>query len=113
MLFIETCVSYGNKDSINLVNETQHDPTQATSGVGCRPTRSWVYGELKSLFEYVYIPINQPFHNEFPIDWSTAPEGNDGFCRAIFVASREKIKNEMLSSDLISQQTRYFSKFNS
>lgn len=112
ILFLETCVSYGQEEAINLVAETQSDPTQATSGVGCRPTRSWLFGELKSLFEYVYIPVTQPFHNEFPVDWSATPEGSVSFQRAVFVASREKINNEMLVSHLMRQQARCVSKDN-
>jgi hypothetical protein len=55
MLFLETCVSFGEEDAINLTRELQQSVTQAYSGVGCRPTRPWLFRELRNLFEHVYV----------------------------------------------------------
>jgi SAM-dependent methyltransferase len=106
MLFLETCVSFGENEEVNLTGEEQGNPTQAYSGTGCRPTRAWLFRELKELFEYVYLPTTQPCHEEFPLDW-TAPERHQAALqRAVFVASRKRLENDRLSSALLLQQTR-------
>ena len=43
ILFLETRVSFGESEEINIVREPQTDPTQAYSGIGCRPTRLWLF----------------------------------------------------------------------
>ena len=107
MLFLETCVSFGEQEEINIVDEQQTNVTEAFSGLGCRPTRVWLFKRLQGLFEYVYIPKTQPNHEEFPIDW-TFPEGHRAkLARAIFIASRERIDNNILTVNLIDKQTRH------
>ena len=107
ILLLETCVSFGETKEINLTAERQSDSTQAYSGTGCRPTRPWLFAELQNLFEYVYTPKTQPCHEEFPLDWTTAQQHSAPLQRAIFVASRESLDNEILTPFLISQQTRH------
>lgn len=107
ILFLETCVSFGEKGKINLTNELKSNPTQAFSGIGCRPARSWVFNQIKRHFEYVYLPKTQPNNKEFPIDWTTHKKHKPDCQRAIFIASREPIENEMLTSSLIMKQTRH------
>ncbi len=107
MLFLETCVSFGENEKISLTNEPQSNPTQAFSGVGCRPTRPWLFSQIQRHFEYVYIPKTQPNHEEFPIDWA-APEKHKPDCqRTVFIASREPLENEILTPSLIMKQTRH------
>ncbi len=107
MLLLETCVSFGDKEEINLKGENQSCPTQAHSGTGCRPTRPWIFKELQGLFEFVYVPTTQPCHEEFPLDW-TAPEKHHArLQRAIFIASRERLENDTLKTSLILRQTRH------
>jgi len=106
MLLLETCVSFGDNEAMNLTGETQSDPTQAYSGTGCRPTRAWVFRELSGLFEYVYLPTTQPCHEEFPLDWTTPENHGAGLQRAVFIASRERLENEALSQSLVLHQTR-------
>lgn len=107
MLFLETCVSFGVGDHVNLTKEPQSNPTQAYSGTGCRPTRTWVFNKLQEVFKYVYLPKTQPCHEEFPLDW-TAPEKHAvSFQRAIFIASREQLANDVLTPCLIMKQTRH------
>src|SRR5919109_3711450 len=60
MLLLETCVSFGNEDFINPCTENALDPTASVSGEGCRPTRRWVYDQLKRHFEFIYLPLTQP-----------------------------------------------------
>ena len=48
-LLLETCVSFGPQEAIHFENEVD-DPTQALQGIGCRPTRPWIFNNLKKLF---------------------------------------------------------------
>jgi len=99
MLVLETCVSPGEEDDVNLIEERRYSPSQAVSGRGCRPTRTWVFRRLKTLFPYVYLPRTQPAHEEFPLDW----EGDlrtEGLKRAVFIASRNRLDNPILVEEL-------------
>jgi SAM-dependent methyltransferase len=106
MLFLETCVSFGDGEEVNPTLESQDDPTQAFSGTGCRPTRAWVFGELRKQFAFVYVPTTQPWHEEFPIDWDNGKEHRAPLQRAIFIASRDRIENTLLANCLVSRQRR-------
>jgi len=105
-LFLETCVSFGSDKQIHLTTENQDIPSQASSGMGCRPTRNWIFSELKKSFKYVYIPKTQPHHEEFPIDWNNQANHTASLQRAIFIASHKEIKNSMLSKKLLNVQKR-------
>ncbi|OAD21688.1 hypothetical protein THIOM_002538 [Candidatus Thiomargarita nelsonii] len=107
MLLLETCVSFGNTDSINLCKEQTLDPTQSKSGKGCRPTRTWIYNRLKHFFEFVYIPVTQPKHEQFPINWSLATMTTNSLSRAIFIASKQEITNVHLVEKLLIEQKRH------
>jgi SAM-dependent methyltransferase len=107
MLFLETCVSFGENEEINLIREPRTNPTQAYAGNGCRPTRVWIFKKLQELFQHVYLPITQPNHEEFPIDWDSPEKHTADLQRSIFIASREKINNEMLTTSLIKAQRRH------
>ena len=103
LLLLETCVSFGADESVNLCQERSEDPTQSFSGIGCRPTRKWVFNQLRDRFEFVYLPVSQPDHEEFPIDWlQIKPQSI--FNRAIFIASRFPINNPMLLESLPDKQ---------
>jgi len=106
MLFLETCVSFGQDEAVNLVGESRSSATQAVSGTGCRPTRPWLYAHLKTLFEFVYLPTTQPCHEEFPLDWTAPKKHNAGLQRAIFIASRRSLDTPELTSTLSSHQLR-------
>lgn len=107
MLLLETCVSFGAHEAINRVVEDADDPTQAAHGTGCRPTRAWVFSSLRRLFEYVYIPRTQPWHEEFPINWlGEPPVSATGLYRSVFVASRGPLDSMLLADDLLSSQVR-------
>lgn len=107
LLFLETCVSFGDEDAVNLVTETKLVPTQAYSGTGCRPTRTWLFHELRKTFQHVYVPRTQPCHEEFPLDWNAPERHTASLQRAIFVASHVPLQYDMLTSDLIMNQTRH------
>jgi phospholipid N-methyltransferase len=99
-LLLETCVHYTNVEKINLVDEDKNLFSQSVEGRGCRPGRVWLYNELKKRFPYVYIPLTQPLHEQFPIDWTMALPPSR-LTRAVFIASRSEIFNEQLTTDLI------------
>ncbi len=105
LLLLETCVSFGNESRINLCSELVIDPTQAVSGTGCRPTRVWIFEQLKQYFEFVYMRVTQPYHDQFPIDWQPPPEA-DKLTRSIFIASRQRLDNSLLLAEVPMQQRR-------
>jgi|GEM_PF-263497 len=106
MLLLETCVSFGEGESINPCGELAASPSQAISGQGCRPTRRWVYNQLKGQFDFVYMPITQPNHEEFPVDWSL-PASTKILTRSIYIASREALDNQLLLEDIPRKQQRH------
>lgn len=103
--FLETCVSYGEDALINPCSEDPDDVTQAASGLGCRPTRRWVFEELQSHFPHVYLPGTQPDHVEFPTDWSPRVAPGDGLVRAVFVAAKTVAPSPFLFTTLLEHQT--------
>lgn len=107
MLLLETCVSFGEENSPYPCTENAMNPTQSISGRGCRPTRRWVYSQLKRYFKFVYLPITQPNHEEFPIDWTLLPPDKQILTRAIFIASRQKIINKLLVEEIPMKQIRH------
>ncbi len=108
LFLLETCVSFRETGSINNVQEDINDSTQSISGIGCRPTRQWIFDQLKTLFQFVYMPITQPWHEEFPIDWTTEPPRSlNNLQRAIFIGSRKKIENPNLVEQIPMKQYRH------
>lgn len=105
VLFLETCVSLGIEGLVQTVPEDKRNPSQAYRGTGSRPTRQWVFDHLKEQFPYVYVPQTQPNHEEFPLVWNQP--SNTSFTRAIFIASRFAILNELLLTSLPSVQFRH------
>lgn len=103
LLLLETCVAFGSHHAINPVPERAHIPSQSVSGVGCRPTRPWLFRRLSELFAHAYVPRTQPAHEDFPLDW-TGTQRADRESRAVFIASRQKLDNPMLLSELPYQQ---------
>jgi 2-polyprenyl-3-methyl-5-hydroxy-6-metoxy-1,4-benzoquinol methylase len=86
-LLLETCVSFGDSLAVNPMPEIAGQASQSIAGLGCRPTRAWIWAQLGALFPYRYVPATQPAHPEFPVDWA-APWPEDRLSRAVFVASR-------------------------
>jgi hypothetical protein len=106
LFLLETCVSFGDEVLVSSCSEDAANPTQAISGVGCRPTRRWVYNQLKNYFEFVYLPITQPNHEEFPIDWTLSPP-KQTLTRCVFIASRQTIVSELLTEEIPIKQKRH------
>lgn len=103
LLLLEAAVSKGEASRLHMVPEPIGS-SMGASGVGNRPTRRWIHDRLREHFEYVYVPLTQPAHGEFPLDWSA--ELPYGIGRAIFVASREPLDNPLLSAELPMRQFR-------
>jgi SAM-dependent methyltransferase len=103
-LLLETCVSLGTDLDPHLVAESAGQVSQAFSGIGCRPTRSWIFNELRSLFPFVYLPLTQPNHEQFPVDWQAA-KFPENLIRSIFIASRQELRSAVLTKELILQQS--------
>jgi hypothetical protein len=107
MLLLDTCVTFGNEDALYYCPEDATNPSQSISGIGCRPTRRWVYNQLKKYFRFIYLPITQPNTAEFPIDWTLSPPDRQALTRAIFIASREEIVNKLLTEEIPMKQMRH------
>lgn len=106
LLVVETCVSFGSGRLVNQVPEPAQQPSQSVHGVGARPTRDWVYSTLGAHFPYVYVPATQPWHEEFPLDWDAPASHGSAFARAVFVASRTRLDQELLLEFLPPRQRR-------
>jgi len=107
MLLLETCVSFGNGENVNATKEDMRNPTQAVHGLGCRPTRAWVFHALARQFEHVYLPLTQPWHEEFPVKWDGPPPVNGtGLYRSVYIASRHSMTNDRLIDRLVDVQIR-------
>lgn len=108
LLLLETCVSFGEQEEMHPVREPRSQASQAVSGFGCRPTRPWIYSQLKKHFSWVYLPVTQPWHEQFPLDWRKEnPDRSGQLYRAIFVASRTALENPNLSVDIPMIQVRH------
>lgn len=105
MALIATIVSYDQEKSITYAEEDPKFLLHSVSGTGCRPSRLWVYEELKKHFSHVYLPVTQPNYPQFPIDWTS--EGCEPLPQAIFIASRTSIENKLLVEEIPLLQRRH------
>ena len=106
LLLLETCVAFGNDLASSPIAEPAAIPSQSIRGQGSRPTRRLVFDTLRSQFPFVYVPLTQPCHLEFPLDWSTTPLTT--LARSIFIAARGRLQNDLLKEELLIQQRRAF-----
>jgi hypothetical protein len=74
--------------------------SQALSGLGCRPSPSFVVLGLNRVgFKHIYGPERKPEHPEFKFDWQNNLDAwRDGPMRAIFIASKTLLQNRNLFS---------------
>lgn len=101
MLLLETCVNPMPATKTLIRNEDKNDPRCALTGIGSRPTREMIFEKLKILWPFVYLPLTQPNHVEFPLDWTNT----SGETRAIFIASTKPLVNPLLTTELPMIQT--------
>jgi SAM-dependent methyltransferase len=104
LLLIELNTGSGAEEAINARTEDSTHPGASFTGRGCRPSRAWVFAQLRGLFSHVYVPTTQPCHYEYPVNWSIAPVFPR---RAIFVASRTPIDSPLLAPELLERQSRH------
>ena len=106
LMLVETCVSFGDDDRVDIVDENASLPSQALHGIGSRPTRVWVQRRLAELFPFVYMPTTQPWHPEFPLDWTDRSSAASDLTRAVFVASWARIESPLLTERIEMHQER-------
>lgn len=106
MLLLETSVSFGWQEHVVHAAEDPANVSQSIHGQGCHPSRPWIYSRLKERFQHVYMPVTQPCHEQFPIDWTNKVETPGQAQRAVFVASRQKIQSPLLVESLLEKQRR-------
>jgi hypothetical protein len=107
LLLLETCVSPRPGLEVFPVDEDPHLPQYAVSGRGCRPTRRWLLQALADRFARAYVTTTQPWHEEFPIDWTDPALDERPLVRSVFVASSSPLTSRFLTGDLPMRQTRH------
>lgn len=97
-LLLETCITDHPHPLLHLVEETA-TYSQSLTGIGCRPTPSYiVMALLRADFRYVYVPKAPPQYVDFEFTWQgDLAHVRDGHnLRQIFIASRSEIPNSNL-----------------
>jgi len=102
MILLETCVTPGEEVALHPEAEDAWNPNQASSGLGCRPTRPWVMAMLKKHFGHAYISATQPRHPDFDLTW--AQPISKPLHRAVFVGAKAPLANAHLRPALMMQQ---------
>lgn len=109
IFLLETCVSWGDDNTLEYVEEKSPDEPMSPAGglhrCGCRPTRGWVFAQLQEHFSHVYVPLTQPNYGEFVTDWTAGP-CETGLIRAAFLASRELLYDGQLVRKLPNKQRK-------
>jgi SAM-dependent methyltransferase len=103
LLLLESCVSAHRSEQVYTAHELAEDFTQSIRGLGCRPTRQWLFKSLAQYFPFVYQTKAQPNHPEFPLNWSTASD-EQGLIRVVLVSSRNPLETAFLSPNLLEEQ---------
>jgi len=103
LLLLESCVSARRSEEVYPADELAEDFTQSVRGLGCRPTRQWLFKTLGQFFPFVYQTTTQPNHPEFPLDWSSASD-EQGLIRVVLVSSRRPLETRLLSPSLLEKQ---------
>lgn len=104
VLFLDTCVSFGDDLAIHAAPEPA-DLSHTIQRQGCRPSRHWIFKELRKSFEYVYQIGWQPTHDHSPTDWLSPESACAVLHRAIFVASRRPLDVAGLVPHVLDRQT--------
>ena len=99
LLLLETRVSAGHREEIHPVYEDKASLSNTFHGMGCQPTRPWIFNRLQELFGHAYVPRTQPAHEEFPLDWTNDFPAEQPV-PAVFVASRRSLANTLLLDHL-------------
>jgi SAM-dependent methyltransferase len=100
-LLLETCVSLGRFSEVIYLKDFRSN-NQATTGIGCRPTRYWILERLQKYFGHAYQSVTQPDHPDFPTDWDL-PETRLLY-RAVFVGAKQPLTSSALTAEAPRQQ---------
>ena len=100
-LLLETCVSLGQYSEVIYVRDFRGN-NQATTGIGCRPTRKWVMDKLSQYFGNAYHAASQPAYPDFPTDWD-CPATRIVY-RAVFVGSKQSLPQPTLLQEIPRKQ---------
>ena len=103
-LLLETGVGLGRFSELQLIRDFFSN-NQATSGIGCRPTRLWIMEQLSANFGHAYVSRTQPDYPDFTPDW-VIPDTRLIY-RAIFVGSKSALSSSELLTDLPDHQPTY------
>jgi hypothetical protein len=107
LLLLETCVSARPEVAVYRLDESATEPDNAIGGVGCRPTRAWVLEALREHFPHAYVTTTQPWHEEFPLDWTDESLQRRPLVRAVFIAAAEPVSSASLTETLAMRQVRH------
>lgn len=107
LLLVETVVKMGDADEMVLVEEGTEMANLSMRGQGSRPTRRWMFNQLKRLMPHVYVPVHQPWHEEYTNEWKEMPGDEVVITRTTFVGSQRPIENPRLTTELRSHQERH------
>ncbi len=97
-LLLESCVT-DHPEPLNLWQEETYTYNQSTTGIGSRPTPSFIVSALHRYgIPYVYLPKIPPPHPDFQFKYRGNLETQRGghLLRQIFIASRIKLNNQHL-----------------
>lgn len=104
LLLLETAVGDGGEDAMNPITVNTALAGAGVSTSAYRPSRAWIHAQLRRRFAHVYVPITQPNHYDYPVNWVLkSPLGR----RAIFIASRRPLDNPLLVDTLPDRQQRH------
>jgi FkbM family methyltransferase len=98
MILVETCVTPGDTEELHPEAEPAHNPNQAASGLGCRPTRPWVLRQLREHFGHGYVTVTQPLHPDFELNWVWPAQRK--LYRSVFVGAKRALTLPSLSEAL-------------
>lgn len=109
VLLLETVVSLGHAAELNPVHEQGDMASESFHSRGCRPTRAWVWQEMKKLFPHVHVPTTQPAHPEFPTLWrlkdGSTPKPGAHAARAVFIGSMQPLAGNNWLDELPDEQS--------
>jgi hypothetical protein len=94
-LSLDTC----NNETHNVTEDKISLP-QSYTGIGCRPTRRFIWKLIEKYFNYVYMPLSQPNHPDFPKQFQIKTHHTHRF---IIIGSKVPLNNEKLSSSFVDE----------